>query len=229
LDLYKVVSGLDRVLVIALVSRTVMPAWVSAEQVFSHKLGVFAADRAGHLTLLSSVMHSAWAWRYSSTMKTDLNYSPSDVYETFPHPKVTARMDRIGDELHEFRRSVMLDRNLGLTKLYNLVHDESELDEDIRVLREIHVEVDNAVAEAYGWTDLDLGHGFHETRQGQRFTIDPVVQVEVLDRLLELNQARYAEELAKGLHTKKVRKIKRKSGAETPIDGALFPLDDALF
>ncbi|MCT2582364.1 hypothetical protein [Actinophytocola gossypii] len=37
-----------------------------------------------------------------------------------------------------------------------------------------------------GWTDLDLRHGFYDTRQGRRFTIDPTVQVEILDRLLEL-------------------------------------------
>ena len=30
---------------------------------------------------------------------------------------------------------------------------------------------DNAVASAYGWIDLDLGHGFHEAKQGIRFTI----------------------------------------------------------
>jgi hypothetical protein len=37
--------------------------------------------------------------------------------------------------------------------------------------RDLHVEMDHAVTAAYGWTDLDLGHGFHETRQGLRFAI----------------------------------------------------------
>ena len=30
--------------------------------------------------------------------------------------------------------------------------------------------MDQAVAAAYGWNDLDLGHGFHETKQGVRYT-----------------------------------------------------------
>jgi hypothetical protein len=50
---------------------------------------------------------------------------------------------------------------------------------------------------------LGLDHGFHETSQGTRFTIGPAARTEVLDRLLELNHARYAEEVARGLHRPK--------------------------
>ena len=62
--------------------------------------------------------------------------------------------------------------------------------------------MDNAVAAAYGWTDLDLGHGFHETKQGVRFTISEPARREVLARLLKLNHERYAEEVKQGLHDK---------------------------
>ena len=60
-------------------------------------------------------------------------------------------MDRVGEELDSVRRSVMLGRSLGLTKLYNLVHDPAVTDEEIRRLREIHTEIDYATAQAYGW------------------------------------------------------------------------------
>ena len=63
--------------------------------------------------------------------------------------------------------------------------------------------MDNAVAAAYGWTDLDLGHGFHETKQGVRYTISEPARREVLARLLKLNHERYAEEVKQGLHEKK--------------------------
>src|SRR3954468_17106387 len=63
--------------------------------------------------------------------------------------------------------------------------------------------MDQAVAAAYGWADLDLGHGFHETKQGVRYTISEPARREVLARLLKLNHERYAEEVAKGLHDKK--------------------------
>ena len=36
-----------------------------------------------------------------------------------------------------------------------------------------------------------------------RYTLGPAARTEVLDRLLELNHERYAEEVAAGLHTKK--------------------------
>lgn len=51
-----------------------------------------------------------------------------------------------------------------------------------------------------------LNHGFHETKQGTRYTISETARREVLDRLLELNHQRYAEEVAEGLHDKKASK-----------------------
>ena len=91
----------------------------------------------------------------------------------------------------------------GLTKTYNRFHNPDETAADIQKLRDLHVEMDYAVAAAYGWTDLDLGHGFHETKQGLRFTISESARREVLARLLKLNHERYAEEVARGLHNKK--------------------------
>ena len=59
--------------------------------------------------------------------------------------------------------------------------------------------MDTAVAAAYGWSDLPLDHGFHQTKFGTRFTFAPAPRQEVLDRLLELNHERYAQEVAQGL------------------------------
>ena len=59
------------------------------------------------------------------------------------------------------------------------------------------------VPAAYGWSDLNLDHGFHETKQGIRFTISEPARREVLQRLLKLNHERYAEEVKQGLHDKK--------------------------
>jgi DNA-binding GntR family transcriptional regulator len=95
----------------------------------------------------------------------------------------------------------MLERNEGLTKTYNRVHNPAERASDIAELRAIHVEIDHAVAEAYGWTDLVLDHDFYETSQNIRYTLGSVVRQRILDRLLQLNFDRYAEEVANGLHT----------------------------
>jgi hypothetical protein len=68
----------------------------------------------------------------------------------------------------------------------------------------LHVEIDEAVCEAYHWSDLNLRHAHYETRQGVRWTVHPEVRAELLDRLLELNHERYTTEVAAGLHNKKV-------------------------
>lgn len=106
----------------------------------------------------------------------------------------------------------MQTRQEGLTKTYNRFHNPDETAADIQQLRELHIEMDNAVAAAYGWQDLELSHGFHQTKQGLRFTISETARREVLDRLLELNHQRYAEEVAQGLHDK--GKKKGKSGGK---------------
>ena len=86
--------------------------------------------------------------------------------------------------------------------------------------------MDHAVAAAYGWTDLDLGHGFHETKQGVRFTISEAARREVLGRLLKLNHERYATEVQQGLHDKKKARNQprntRKTRTKTGEGGELF-------
>lgn len=86
----------------------------------------------------------------------------------------------------------MVRRDLGLTKLYNLVNDPVRTEADVARLREIHVELDQAVMDAYGWSDIPLGHGFHTYRQMQRWTVSSAARVEILDRLLEENHRRAA-------------------------------------
>ena len=89
--------------------------------------------------------------------------------------------------------------------------------------------MDNAVAAAYGWSDLDLGHGFHETKQGIRFTISESARREVLARLLKLNHERYAEEVAQGLHDKgkgKPKSAGRKGKGKAASEPSLFGEED---
>ena len=192
-------ANLDEVLVIALVSKTVMPARVPTGQVFSHRLAVFATDQFADQAVLSSDIHWFWAVIYSSTLETRVNYSPSDAYVTFPRPEPTPELEAIGRTLDTERREIMLRRDLGLTKLYNLVNDpglEAGIDPDVDRMRAIHVELDAAVAAAYGWEDLDLTHGFHTYRKMTRWTVPPATRVEILDRLLEENHRRAAAEAA---------------------------------
>ena len=110
----------------------------------------------------------------------------------------------------------MLDRWEGLTATYNRFHNPDDSSADIARLRALHVDMDHAVAAAYGWTDLVLGHGFHTTAQGDRYTISEPARREVLARLLKLNHERYAEEVRLGLHDKKKPKGKKKPPTSAP-------------
>lgn len=132
--------------------------------------------------------------------KTGVSYSPSACVDTFPMPSSNQELIEIGREYHKSRSEIMFSRKIGLTKVYNLFNDSKEDSSDVRLLRDLHVSMDKAVAAAYGWRNLDLGHGFHKTKQGVRFTISEEARREVLQRLLKLNHERYEEEVAHGLH-----------------------------
>lgn len=186
----KAVADLSEVLVVGLVSKTVMPVRVSSDQVFSHKLGVVATDSYAMQALLSSATHWLWAVKYGSTLETRVNYSPSDVFETFPLPALTDGLNAVGRELDVTRRDIMLRRGLGITKLYNLINDPTADDRDAAMLRQIHVEVEQMVRDAYGWSDLDLDFGFNSYRNMERWSMGPSAQTEMFDRLLEENHRR---------------------------------------
>jgi hypothetical protein len=172
-----------------------MPVRVRTRQVFSHALAVFATDSFADQAVLSSSLHQMWAIKYGSTLETRFRYTPSDGFETFPRPQMTDWLAEIGEVLDDKRREIMLRRDLGLTKLYNLVNDSDtpdSMDADVARMRQIHVGLDRAVMDAYGWNDVELDHGFHTYRQMQRWTVSPAARVEILDRLLEENHRRAA-------------------------------------
>jgi len=125
-------------------------------------------------------------------------------------------LENIGARYYQHRQTIMQTRGEGLTKTYNRFHNPNEIAADIEELRRLHTEMDNAVAAAYGWQDLDLAHGFHDTKQGIRFTLSETARREVLDRLLELNHQRYAEEVEAGLHDKKAKKTATKPRSRKP-------------
>ena len=229
----KAIAGLDRLMVVSLVSNKIPFAVVDADQVFAHKLAVFSLQGLEYFALIQSSFHYHWCWQYSSTMRTDLNYSPSDCFETFPFPQALGGLAAIGEQYHTLRSQIMLVRKEGLTKTYNRCHDPEEASTDIQRLRELHVEMDIAVAAAYGWSDLNLDHGFHETKQGVRCTISDAARREVLARLLTLNHERYADEVKRGLHDTKAKRTpaerKPKTATTKPalvsVTQPLFDLD----
>lgn len=225
LESYELINNLARVLVIAQTSKTLAFTFVPNGWIYSHMTVVFAFEDAATFAILQSNFHVSWVLRYASSLKGDARYIPTDCFETFAFPfdPYSTNLDAIGESYHEYRRQIMLTRREGLTTTYNRFHNPKEREVDFARLRELHVEMDNSVAGAYGWTDVDLGHGFHETPQGIRYTISEEARREVLARLLRLNHERYEEEVRQGLHDKKKTKAsKGKSVREEPGQYELF-------
>ncbi|MEU9390076.1 DNA methyltransferase [Streptomyces sp. NPDC048324] len=232
-ELTRALANLTNCIAMTRHTHTVMPILAPAAQVFTDATVVFASDDLALLAVLSSAPHYWWSLERASTMKSDLRYNSTDIFETLVRPPVTHRLTVAGEFLNEYRLNLMLDRNIGLTATYNLVHSPDCLDDDIAGLRRIHEEVDKAIIEAYGWHDLlddsaqtlpadpfheafSLDHGFHETDEGVRYTIGLLARTEIIDRLRQLNHQAYADEIHLGLHKGVTDKKTREKHPDLP-------------
>jgi hypothetical protein len=83
-------------------------------------------------------------------MRTDLRYTPTSVFETFPWPRSTSSereaVARACIRVFERRAEICLERKFGLTELYNEVAEGAYAD-----VRDLHHQLDRAVVAAYGW------------------------------------------------------------------------------
>ncbi len=185
------------------------------DYVFTNALYVLTTDRWDIFGVVQSTLHEVWARKYSGSLKQDLRYSPSKCFESFTFPSglwqvADSGLAGISECYHVHRKELMLSLSLGLTKIYNLFHarnmspemvakiSKKEVDiasagyEALIKLRSLHMTLDIAVRDAYGWHDLDLEHGFHEVEtlpenDRIRFTVSQSVSRELLKRLLAEN------------------------------------------
>ena len=127
--------------------------------------------------------------------------------------------------------------------LYNRFHDPDERHPDILQLRLLHAQMDRAVLDAYGWTDISTQCTFlldyedeeddENTLQRQkkkpwRYRWPEEIHDEVLARLFDLNQKRAEAEIlgGKGADKSKTKgntKKSRKTGKPTTNNTATIP------
>ena len=195
-----------KVVVCSEVSKYMIFELIDNTSIYSANLDVFT--RNDQFSVLQSGLHECWARKYSSRLEDRLKYSPGNAYCTFPFPQICdSLLKTTGEKLINVRHAIMTADQIGLTQLYNKFHDPSVEDARFTEFRALQVKIDNAVRDAYGWTDLDLGHGFHKVgylpeNDNIRFTISEPARIEVLKRLAKLNKERWEEEEAAGLHKK---------------------------
>ena len=234
--LYKTINGLDRIIVISRIGRHCSFTFLQNGSVFSDSIVIFASESHAAFCALQSRVHEIWARFFGSSFGDALLYTPSDCFETFPFPKdweTHLSLEAIGKTYYEFRAELMVSNNEGMTKCYNRFHDPNEDDPRIVRLRELHADMDRAVLDAYGWTDIPteceflLDYEIDEEEWGKkkkpwRYRWPDPVRDEVLGRLLELNAQRAAEERRSGAKAKGGRRPKRSSERSSEGTPPLF-------
>ena len=236
--LYAAISGLERVLVIARVSNAFAFTFLPAGIVYNEKIVVFPTAASAAFCALQARVHEVWGRFFNSSLKDDMQYTPSDCFETFPFPEHWENhpaLEAAGRAYDDFRAALMVKNDEGLTKTYNRFHDEGERDPDIAKLRALHAAMDQAVLDAYGWSDLPtdceflLDYEIDEEDWGTkkkpwRYRWPDDVRDEVLARLLELNAQRAAEEARTGASATKKRGARKaaKRTPKGPDSGGLF-------
>jgi hypothetical protein len=204
----------------------------------SHFVVVFLGSPMLVFGVVQSCFHEEWVWLTASSLGglSNTRYIQRDCFLTFPFPdKFWSAAEHDFQHLrataagyYDFRQQLMLARQEGLTKLYNRFHDPGEKSADIERLRALHLKMDQAVAAVYGWLDLDLDHGFHETKQGVRYALSDAARENLLDRLLALNHQRHAAEVRADLSgentaTASSKRAPRKSHAvDKSAQGGLY-------
>lgn len=174
--------------------------------VLNEKVVVFVSESFGFFAALQSRVHEVWARFFSSTLKDDLQYTPSTCFETFPFPISDSGLEHTGRAYYELRADLMVRNDEGLTKTYNRFHDPNDRSSDIARLRKLHDSMDLAVLEAYGWQDIqpvceffpefgeDEAESGRPKRKKYRYRWPDEIHDEVLARLLDLNRQRALEE-----------------------------------
>jgi len=101
-------------------------------------------------------------------------YTATGCFETFPFPTAVLEasysdpthvaqgkgIEAIGMRYYQYRSELMISNNEGLTSIYNRFHDPSETRPELLELRRLHSEMDQAVLQAYGWSDVPTACGF---------------------------------------------------------------------
>lgn len=204
-DLRGAVEPFERVMVRSRVSEYHMLVFTDKRNVCGDATVVFAFDDYYHFSLLQSWIHEVWLRRQASTLESRNRYTPTDCFQTFPFPQYPSdnykkESEQAGMVFYEHRQRIMQQRQMGLTKTYNLFNNPTCWDEDIQQMRLLQTRMDCTILACYGWNDIDLQHDIYPNdRNKNHFMPSPAAQREIFTRLLALNQEIAAQEAAQGL------------------------------
>jgi hypothetical protein len=210
LGLRRAMAMLGEPLACARVGNALALSFLPKDSISNEKVIVFHLNSFSAFATLQGRVHEIWARFFSATLKDDLQYTPSDCFDSFPFCEGFQSndiMDTVGKNYYEFRLQLMRRESCGLTTIYNWFHDPGCECDGIPELRDLHDSMDRAVLNAYGWTDIQSKCEFipefdeeddddneRPTRKKYRYRWPDEIRDDVLTRLLELNRRRMLEE-----------------------------------
>lgn len=205
--------------------------FIAGDVLCDHSIVCIALEDAVSLGILSSVVHTTWAFGAGGTLEDRPRYNKTRCFDPFPFPVAdqgqAKRISELAEQLDAHRkRQQAAHPDLTLTGMYNVLEKlrsgealtakERTIHEHglVSVLRQLHDDLDAAVLDAYGWSDLlpllRMAHGLDVPPQEQPHPNPPLQAGEgaeaakrafdeaILERLVALNAERAAEE-ARGL------------------------------
>jgi hypothetical protein len=199
-QLRKALAGLPRYIGTTETAKHRVFQFIDGSVLADHMVVCIALADAWHLGVLSSRVHVTWALAAGGTLEDRPRYNKTRCFDPFPFPAATpeqqSRIRALAEELDAHRkRQQAAHPDLTLTGMYNVleklragepltakdkvIHEQGL----VSVLKQLHDEIDKAVLDAYGWSDLD-----------------PADSDTLLERLVALNAERRREEAAGLVH-----------------------------
>lgn len=200
-DLRRAIAGTSRYIATPMTAKHRLFVMLDANVLPDQGIVAIAASDALLFGVLSSRVHVAWSSVAGGTLEDRPRYNQTRCFEAFPFPSddtglIPALADRIrtlAEQIDAHRKTRQAAHaEVTLTGLYNVLEKlrsgesltvkEKALHEQglVGVLKSLHDDLDAAVLQAYGWSDLTL----------------PAATETLLERLVALNARRAAEEAA---------------------------------
>jgi hypothetical protein len=194
LALRAAINRLDRFVISVRTAKHRAFQFVDKQTIVDSKLIAIGVSEAWLLAALSSHYHELFSLAAGGWLGVgnDPTYNHSDCFNPFPFPDPTeaqkTRLRHLGEQLDAHRKAQQKAHpKLTLTAMYNMLEklrageriegkDRETYDQGlIGILRDLHDQIDAAVADAYGWPAT-------------------LTDDEILHRLVDLNRTRAAEE-----------------------------------
>lgn len=216
-ELRKFLVGLPRYIATVETAKHRAFQFLDASVAPDNMLVCIALDDATALGVLSSRVHTAWALAAGSRLGVgnDPRYNKTRCFEPFPFPDLSSdlrlRIAALAEQIDAHRkRQQAAHADVTLTGMYNVL-EKLRRDEPLNakektlhqhglvaVLDQLHRELDAAVLDAYGWSDLApalVGAPGALTPLTDKPEALAQAEAELLERLVALNAARAAEEV----------------------------------